>query len=178
MNNNMSESNTQLIFNLVVLGLVLGLGIVVFFNIIPTQQQAAKNPIPKSSSSTSVATTPKPPSATPEEITKYKGLIKSEILTEGTGVETKTGQKIEVNYTGTLLDGTQFDTSIGRAPFSFTLGAGGVIKGWDYGLEGQKVGSKIKLTLPPEVAYGERATGKIPANSTLLFDVEILRIIE
>jgi FKBP-type peptidyl-prolyl cis-trans isomerase len=160
----MSESKTQLIFNLVVLGLVLGLGIVVFFNLLPNLQQSAKNPSTTTSSASKTSQAPKPPVASPEDITKYKELIKTEIVSEGTGDVTKSGQEIEVNYTGTLLDGSQFDSSVGRSPYSFVLGQGRVIKGWDYGLEGQKVGSKLKLTLPPEVAYGSASTPKIPAN--------------
>jgi FKBP-type peptidyl-prolyl cis-trans isomerase len=178
----MSESKTQLIFNLVVLGLVLGLGIVVFFNLIPAQQETAKNPSSTTSSKISQSTAQSKivrPPETPENITKYKDLIKVEALSEGTGATTKSGQKIEVHYTGTLQDGTKFDSSLDRnKPFEFTLGEGSVIKGWDYGLQDQKVGSKLKLTLPPEVAYGATSTKTIPANSTLLFDVEILRIIE
>ncbi len=173
----MSESKTQLIFNLVVLGLVLGLGSIVFFSLIPNQQEAIKNPKPSTTSSVAKSSTSLvKPSQTPEDVTKYKSLVKAEVISEGQGETTKAGDKITVNYTGMLQDGTVFDSSVGKAPFDFTLGGGRVIKGWDYGLEGYKVGSKVKLTLPPEIAYGSASNGKIPANSTLVFDVEILGI--
>ena len=108
--------------------------------------------------------------------TKESGLIILDVL-EGEGDEANAGQTVTVNYTGTLEDGTQFDTSIGRAPFSFPLGAGRVIKGWDEGVAGMKVGGKRKLTIPPELGYGSRGAGNvIPANATLLFEVELLKV--
>lgn len=96
----------------------------------------------------------------------------------GTGAEAKAGDSITVNYLGTLLDGTKFDSSYDRGtPFTFTLGAGGVIKGWDQGLLGMKVGGKRKLTIPPDLAYGAQSPSpKIPANSTLVFEVELLKV--
>ena len=82
-----------------------------------------------------------------------------------------------VNYRGTLANGTEFDSSYGRGPFSFPLGAGRVIQGWDEGVAGMKVGGKRKLVSPPDLAYGERgAGGVIPPNATLTFEVELVRI--
>jgi len=107
--------------------------------------------------------------------TTESGLIIADIL-NGEGDEASAGQTVTVNYTGTLEDGTQFDTSIGRAPFSFPLGAGRVIKGWDEGVAGMKVGGKRKLVIPPELGYGSRNMGPIPANSTLIFEVELLKV--
>jgi len=96
----------------------------------------------------------------------------------GTGDEAKSGQTVHVHYTGWLTDGTKFDSSVDRGkPFSFRLGAGMVIKGWDQGVAGMKVGGKRKLTIPPELGYGQRgAGGVIPPGATLVFDVELLSV--
>jgi len=102
--------------------------------------------------------------------------IESTDIVVGTGAEAVSGKDITVHYTGTLKDGTKFDSSVGREPFNFKLGAGLVIKGWDIGVAGMKVGGKRKLVIPPELAYGERAVGPIPANSTLNFEVELLNV--
>ncbi len=99
-------------------------------------------------------------------------------LKEGTGPEAKTGDTVDVQYTGWLKNGTKFDSSYdhGGQPFSFTLGAGRVIKGWDLGVVGMKVGGKRKLIIPPELGYGGRNMGKIPPNSELTFEVELVKI--
>lgn len=99
----------------------------------------------------------------------------------GNGDEAIPGTTVTVHYLGTLVDGTMFDASRNRSSngFTFSLGRGEVIKGWDLGVAGMKVGGKRKLTIPPELAYGNRAVGSIiPANATLVFDVELLKVVK
>jgi FKBP-type peptidyl-prolyl cis-trans isomerase FkpA len=104
--------------------------------------------------------------------------LQKQDLVVGTGAEAKAGQQVSVHYTGWLTDGKKFDSSVDRGtPFKFKLGAGQVIKGWDQGVQGMKVGGKRKLTIPPELGYGARGfPGAIPPNSTLVFDVELLGV--
>jgi FKBP-type peptidyl-prolyl cis-trans isomerase FkpA len=95
----------------------------------------------------------------------------------GDGPEAKAGQTVTVNYTGWLTDGKKFDSSIGREPFTFKLGQGQVIKGWDDGVAGMKVGGKRVLVIPPDLGYGAQGAGPIPPNSTLVFQVELLNVL-
>lgn len=94
---------------------------------------------------------------------------------KGTGTAAKSGDTVNMNYTGMLTDGTVFDTSYGRAPFSFTLGGGQVIKGWDEGIVGMKPGGKRLLVIPSDMGYGPTGSPpKIPGDATLVFEVEML----
>lgn len=104
-------------------------------------------------------------------------LIKEDIKV-GTGAEAVNGKSITVHYTGTLTDGTKFDSSLDRGtPYTLTLGAGEVIEGWDLGLVGMKVGGKRKLTIPASLGYGEMGSpGVIPGGATLVFEVELLKV--
>ena len=99
-------------------------------------------------------------------------------LTVGTGAEAIAGKSVSVHYTGLLQDGSKFDSSLDRGqPFTFTLGAGQVIPGWDEGVAGMKVGGKRKLIVPPDLGYGAQGYPPvIPANATLIFDVELLEV--
>lgn len=94
----------------------------------------------------------------------------------GTGAEAVLGKIVSVNYTGKFTDGKVFDSNIGGAPFEFTLGAGQVIPGFDKGVQGMTVGGKRVITVPPNEAYGDQQVGPIPANSTLVFEIELLAV--
>lgn len=122
------------------------------------------------------------PVSTPQDgngkkVTTETGLQYEEIV-EGTGKSPKPGDSVTVHYTGWLTDGTKFDSSVDRGqPFPFTIGEGQVIRGWDEGVMTMKVGGKRKLTIPPNLAYGDAGAGdRIPPGSTLVFDVELIDV--
>ncbi|TAE87948.1 MAG: FKBP-type peptidyl-prolyl cis-trans isomerase [Bacteroidetes bacterium] len=145
------------------------------------QQTKAKKPAPKPAQANKASQT-KPTTSkeivTNVEYTTASGL-KYKILEKGTGKKAESGATVTVHYTGTLTDGKKFDSSKDRnQPFSFKLGAGRVIKGWDEGIALLRVGDKALLTIPPDLGYGANAMGPIPANATLIFEVELLDLKE
>jgi FKBP-type peptidyl-prolyl cis-trans isomerase len=113
------------------------------------------------------------------ELIIVKDGLKVEDIVIGSGNEVQVGDRISIDYTGTLLDGSKFDSSVDRGvPFQTRIGVGQLIQGWDIGIIGMKKGGKRKLTIPSELGYGERGAGaKIPGGATLLFDVELLEIL-
>jgi FKBP-type peptidyl-prolyl cis-trans isomerase len=121
--------------------------------------------------------TTKPGGAMDEKVVTTPSGLKYVDLVVGTGPEAEAGKTVVVHYKGWLTDGTPFDSSVDRGPFSFALGAGRVIKGWDEGVAGMKVGGKRKLVIPPQLGYGARGAGSvIPPNAELIFEVELLKI--
>ncbi len=165
----------------------------------PTQPEADKKPVPvepakpveapptKVEPPVAAPTLPLEPSAdikfdapfdgTAVATSKTEGGIAVSDFVLGTGAEAVKGGEVEVHYTGYLTDGTVFDSSVPRnRPFNFELGAGRVIKGWDEGVAGMKVGGKRKLVIPSKLGYAERRAGKIPPNSTLVFTIELLAV--
>jgi FKBP-type peptidyl-prolyl cis-trans isomerase len=187
----MSENNNSkisIIISIILLLLVLGGALY----LVTGNNQAPKPATTASSASSNtaksqLATAPKdkcasasPKSATikpidPEQLKQ----ITIEETTVGTGDEVKSGDVVCIDYKGTLLDGKIFDESYKRGqPFVTQIGVGQVIPGWDMGIVGLKEGGKRKLTIPAEFAYGARTTGSIPANSTLIFEVELVKIVK
>lgn len=111
------------------------------------------------------------------DLIKTKSGLKYKDIQAGNGETAEKGDRVFVHYTGKLRNGKQFDSSIGKRPIDFILGTGAVIKGWDEGLLGMKVGGKRKLVIPPELGYGKRGAGEdIPPDSVLHFDVELVDI--
>ncbi len=145
----------------------------------PAPAEPAAKATPAQAPTPAAATTQEtaPTAPEPELVTTASGL-KYQELKVGSGQEARSGRLVEVHYTGWLEDGKKFDSSRDRGrPFSFSLGAGKVIKGWDEGVVGMRVGGKRKLIIPPQLGYGERgAGGVIPPNATLIFEVELTGI--
>ncbi len=112
------------------------------------------------------------------DVTRTASGLELHEIERGFGEVARAGKTVSVHYTGYLEDGTKFDSSLDRGePFTFALGAGKVIRGWDEGLVGMKVGGRRKLVIPPELAYGSRGAGKlIPPDATLVFDVELMEV--
>jgi hypothetical protein len=136
---------------------------------------APDSPAPESTIAAGADALGAPLQAAPERVTA-SGLRITDLVV-GEGAEAVAGQAVVVNYRGTLTNGREFDSSYGRGPFRFPLGGGRVIKGWDEGVAGMKVGGKRKLVIPPDLAYGSRgAGGVIPPDATLIFEVELLEV--
>ena len=139
-------------------------------------QSATPSASPETSA---VAVSPGPSAgASPVAITAGDSKLGIEVLSPGEGAEAQDKMKVTVHYTGKLLDGTKFDSSLDRnEPFSFVLGTGSVIAGWDQGVKGMKVKEKRRLTIPPQLGYGEAGVPNvIPPQSTLIFEVELLKV--
>lgn len=141
-------------------------------------KQASEPATTETTSAEQPATTTEPTEETTAPTSEDVTELKIEDLTVGDGQEAKSGDTVSVHYTGWLTDGTKFDSSVDRGePFSFTVGAGQVIQGWDEGVAGMKVGGKRRLIIPPTMGYGDAgAGGVIPGGATLIFDVELLAI--
>ena len=155
--------------------LIIIVGAIAALRYVQTQQSVDEN----DKQTSSITITPEPTSQvlSEEDTNEEGGTMQSEDIVVGTGDEAVAGKTVTVNYVGTLTDGTNFDASADHGqPFTFMLGAGNVIKGWDTGVVGMKVGGKRKLTIPPELAYGDQQAGSIPPNSTLVFEIELLKV--
>ena len=174
------------ITGIIFIAVVLGLGALFI-----AQQTSQKNPLDnKITSSATPAPTPTPtiqitqtPQPTAQNSTQSGTMVtmsdglQTQDLTVGNGKEAKAGDTVTVNYLGTLENGTKFDSSYDRnQPFTTQIGVGAVIKGWDEGIPGMKIGGKRKLIIPAQLGYGAQSAGTIPPNSVLVFEVELLGI--
>ncbi len=138
----------------------------------------SSSPLPTQKVFATIEATPEIEASNSGNIITMQDGLKIQDERVGSGTEAVSGKTITVNYIGTLNDGTKFDSSYDRGqPFSFTLGAGEVIRGWDEGVVGMKVGGKRKLIIPPDLGYGQNGVpGIIPGGSTLIFEVELLKV--
>jgi FKBP-type peptidyl-prolyl cis-trans isomerase len=175
-------SRKYLFVTLFLAALVIVGGILIFKIPGPQNNQLSQDSLTSASiDSTGTNTLGAETSPTPEASVSANQKMNDKLIiqdeTVGTGVEAVIGKIVTVNYVGTLTNGTKFDSSYDRGtPFTFNLGAGGVIVGWNQGVAGMKVGGKRKLTIPPSLGYGSSDQGPIPANSTLIFEVELLKV--
>lgn len=152
------------------ISLIGGVVIIVVIVIVAAKYNAANNPSLNSSANTQDQNQN-------QTETPNTDKVQIEDIVVGEGAEIQNGQTAVVHYVGTLTNGTQFDSSRDRGtPFEFVLGTGNVIQGWHEGVAGMRVGGKRKLTIPPSLGYGNMAQGDIPANSTLVFEIELLDI--
>lgn len=178
---NQNEGSGSRTAHLIAAGIILALmlggvvyGVIYMINNADTSQTMPKN--------ISTETSEKEAPAGREESQEPAGQnpqVQAAILKEGSGEPAKAGDTVAVHYVGVLADGTKFDSSIDRGqPFTFTLGAGQVIRGWEIGVSGMKVGERRQLLIPPEFGYGAQGTpgGPIPPNATLIFEIELLKI--
>lgn len=140
------------------------------------QSSTSKTPSPPTTPTSTKGETKMATPAKPMDPKTIKELVRED-LKVGSGTEAKAGNKVTVHYTGWLTNNTKFDSSKDRGqPFTFQLGSGSVIAGWEKGVAGMKVGGVRKLTIPPDMGYGSRGVGSIPPNSVLVFEVELLDV--
>ena len=159
---------------------IIGLGVVALtIGGMAAYRQSQAAPVPETPAASQPAQPVQPQPAQPAQPAPVpdSGEVTKTDVKVGTGKEAKPGDKVRVHYTGTLTNGTEFDSSKTHGqPFEFVIGSGQVIKGWDLGVAGMKEGGTRKLVIPPSLGYGTANKGKIPPNSTLNFDIELLKV--